>query len=113
VDEQMIYVCVFPTVKHGGGGVIVWGCFAGDTVIYLEIKAQLTSIATTAFCSDTPVPLSTNQMGYNLFFNRTMTQHTSRRCKGYFAKKESDGVFHQMTWLPQSLDLNQISDGLG
>ena len=27
----MISACVFPTVKHGGG-VMVWGCFAGDTV---------------------------------------------------------------------------------
>ena len=24
--------CVFPTVKHGGGGVMVRACFAGDTV---------------------------------------------------------------------------------
>ncbi|KAK6322414.1 hypothetical protein J4Q44_G00072060, partial [Coregonus suidteri] len=33
---------------------------------------------------------------------RTMTQHTSRLCKGYLTKKESDGVLHQMTWPPQS-----------
>ena len=32
VDEQMISACVFPTVKHGEGGVMVLGCFAGDTV---------------------------------------------------------------------------------
>ena len=23
---------MLPTVKPGGGGVMVWGCFAGDTV---------------------------------------------------------------------------------
>ncbi|KAK6318063.1 hypothetical protein J4Q44_G00113540, partial [Coregonus suidteri] len=40
--------------------------------------------------------------------HRTMIQHTSRLCKGYFTKKESDGVLHQMTWPPQSPDLNQI-----
>jgi hypothetical protein len=37
-----------------------------------------------------------------------MTQDTSRLCKGYFAKKESDGVLHQMTWPPKYPDINQI-----
>ena len=37
-----------------------------------------------------------------------MTQHTARLCKGYLTKKKGDGVLHQMTWLPQSRDLNPI-----
>jgi transposase-like protein len=37
-----------------------------------------------------------------------MTQHTFRQCKIYLTKKESDGVLHQMTWHPQSPDLNPI-----
>ena len=32
VGERMISACVVPTVKHGCGGVMVWRCFAGDTV---------------------------------------------------------------------------------
>ncbi|KAK6324611.1 hypothetical protein J4Q44_G00039530 [Coregonus suidteri] len=36
----------------------------------------------------------------------TMTQHTSKLCKEYFTKKESEGVLHQKTWPPQSPDLN-------
>jgi hypothetical protein len=32
VCEQMISACVVPTVKRGGGGVMMWGCFAGDCV---------------------------------------------------------------------------------
>jgi hypothetical protein len=32
LGEHMISACVVPTIKHGGGGVIVWGCFADDTV---------------------------------------------------------------------------------
>ncbi|RXN10843.1 sterile alpha motif domain-containing 3-like isoform X2 [Labeo rohita] len=35
-------------------------------------------------------------------------KHTSRLCKGYLTKKESDGVLRQMTWPPQSPDLNPI-----
>ena len=32
VGEWMISACGVATMKHGGGGVMVWGCFAGQTV---------------------------------------------------------------------------------
>ena len=32
VGERMISACVVPTVKHGGGGVMGWRFFAGDSV---------------------------------------------------------------------------------
>ena len=49
--ERMVSTCMVPTVKHRGGGVMVWGCFAGDTLgIYSELKAHWTSKATTATC---------------------------------------------------------------
>ena len=78
------------------------------SVIYLEFKSHLTSMATTTFCSDTPSHLVCAWWDYHLLFNRTMAQHTSRLCKGYLTKKESDGVLHQMTWPPQSPNLNPI-----
>ena len=59
MGERMISACVFPSVKHGGGGVLVeeevLGC-GGALLVrdYLEFKAHLTSMAITAFCSDTP-----------------------------------------------------------
>ena len=43
-----------------------------------------------------------------MLFNRTMTQNTSMLCKGYLIKKESNGELHQMTWPPQSPDINPI-----
>ena len=54
------------------------------SVIYLEFKAHLTSMATTAFSRETPS---------HLVFNRTMSQNTPRLCKGSLTKKESDGVY--------------------
>ena len=78
------------------------------SVIYLEFKAHLPSMATTAFCSDTPSHPVCTYWDYRLFFIRTMTQHTSRLCKGYLTKKQSDGVLHQMTWPQQSPNLNPI-----
>ena len=103
----MISESIFLTVKHGGG--VLWcggALLVRLSVIYLEFKAHLTSMATTAFCSNTPSHLVCSEWDYHFFFNRTMTQHTSRLCKGYFTKKESDGLLHQMTWPSQSPDLN-------
>uniref|UniRef100_A0AAZ3R2Q1 Tc1-like transposase DDE domain-containing protein n=2 Tax=Oncorhynchus tshawytscha TaxID=74940 RepID=A0AAZ3R2Q1_ONCTS len=41
-------------------------------------------------------------------WKRTMAQHISRLSNGYLTKKESDGVLYQMSWPPQSPDLNPI-----
>uniref|UniRef100_A0A4W5N7G5 Tc1-like transposase DDE domain-containing protein n=1 Tax=Hucho hucho TaxID=62062 RepID=A0A4W5N7G5_9TELE len=42
-----------------------------------------------------------------LITEKTMIQHTSGLCKGYLTK-DIDGVLNQMTWPPQSPDLNPI-----
>ena len=77
VGERMISACVFPAVKHGGG-VVVWWCFAGDTVCDLfRIQGTLNQHG---FHNDTPSHLGCAWWDYHLFFNRTMTQNTPPGC---------------------------------
>jgi hypothetical protein len=79
------------------------------SVIYLEFKAHLCSMATTAFCSDYAIPPGLGLVGLSFVFQQDNdSKHTGRLCKGYLTKKESGGVLHQMTWHPQSPDLNPI-----
>ena len=80
VGERMISACVVPTVKYGGGGVMVWGC--SDI-----FRIQGTLIHTYPFCSGMPFPSGLCLLGLSFIFQ---------------------GVLHQMTWPPQSPDLNPI-----
>uniref|UniRef100_A0AAZ3QAI5 Uncharacterized protein n=1 Tax=Oncorhynchus tshawytscha TaxID=74940 RepID=A0AAZ3QAI5_ONCTS len=88
----------------------VWGCFAGGTVSYLfRIQGTLNQHGYHSILQRYVIPSGLGLVGLSFVFNRTMTQHTSRLCNGYLTKNESDGVLHQMTWPPQSPDLNPIA----
>uniref|UniRef100_A0AAZ3S3D7 Uncharacterized protein n=1 Tax=Oncorhynchus tshawytscha TaxID=74940 RepID=A0AAZ3S3D7_ONCTS len=69
------------------------------SVIYLEFKAH-------RILQRYAIPSGLYLIPLSFVFNRTMTQHTSRLCKGYLTKEEIDGVLYQMTWPPQSPELN-------
>jgi hypothetical protein len=67
----MISACVFLTVKHGGGGVLVWGALLMTLyVIYFEFKAHLTSMATTVFCSEYAIPSGLGLVGLSFVFQQ-------------------------------------------
>ena len=77
---------------------MVWGCFAGDTVSdLLLIQGTLNQHCYLSILQRYAIPSGLRLVGLSFVFNRTMTQHDSRLCKGYFTKKESDGVLYQMT----------------
>jgi hypothetical protein len=87
---------------------MVWGCFAGDTVCDLfRIQDTLNQHGYSSILQQYAIPSGRYLVGLSFFSKRTMTQHTSRLCKGCLTK-ESDVVLHQMTWSPQSPDLHPI-----
>ena len=78
VGERMIFANVIRTMKHGGGGVTVCGCFGGDTVCDIFI-----------------IQGTLNQHGYQSILQLYAIPSGLRLgwlCKGYLTKKESDGA---------------------
>ncbi|CAJ0943918.1 unnamed protein product, partial [Ranitomeya imitator] len=78
-------------------------CFAHSWHSLDELQEALVP-TTVSLCDAEKV----NGWTLHAWFPPTMTPNTSRLCKGYLTKKESDGVLRQMTWPPQSPDLNPI-----
>jgi hypothetical protein len=92
--------------------VLYWGHFDGallGSMIYLEFKEfNLTSMAI-SILQRYAIPSDLRLMGLTFVFQQDNDpKYTSRLCKGYLTKKERDGVLHQMTWPPQSPNLNPI-----
>ena len=105
----MISTYVLCTVKHGGGGVMVWGCLPSDTVSdLLRIHGTLNQHGYHSILQRYAIPFGLRLVGLSIVFQQDNDpKHTSWLCKVYLTKKESDGVL-QMAWPPQSPNLNPI-----
>ena len=101
--ERMVSACVVPT-----GGVMVLGGFVDDTVgVSFRIQGTPNQHGYHNILQQHAIPSGLCFVGPPCVFQQDNDpKHTSRLCKGYLAKKESDGVMHQMTWPPQSPNQN-------
>lgn len=108
--ERMNDACVVPTVKHGGGSVMVWGCFAGDKVGDLyRIQGILNKNGYHSILQRHAIPSGLQLIGRSFTIQQDNDpKHTSKLCKNYLAKKERDEQLKIMVWPPQSPDLNPI-----
>jgi hypothetical protein len=82
VGECMISSCVVPNVKHGGGGVMVWDFFAGDTVCNLfRIQGTFNQHDYLSILQRYTVPYSLHLVGLSFVFQQDNDpKHTSRLC---------------------------------
>lgn len=108
--ERLKAPCVTPTIKHGGGSAMVWGCFAGGKSMGLvwskgyhdEGKVPLHP---PAWCSS----IGTKTRGSSLFCSKIMIPRILPSSVGVTEtkkKKKRKVFFRKMVWPPQSPDLS-------
>lgn len=109
-QEKMLPDCIAPTVKHGGGSVLVWGCFSlagmGDLI---KIDGIMRKENYREILENHVLPSGLRLIGNNFeFMHDNDPKHTSLLCKNYLEAKKNENILKVMVWPPQSPDLNPI-----
>lgn len=95
------------TVKHGGGSIMVWGCFAANGVGELVLVEGIMTGASYVELVRNNVQKSARKLhlGRRFVFQQDNDpKHTSKIAKEYFKKSK----INVLDWPPQSPDLNPI-----
>ena len=110
VGERMVPQCETSTVKHGGGSVMVWGCFAGSRVGDLyRVRGTLNQNGYHSILQRHAIPSGMRLVGQGFILQQDNDpKHKSKLCQNYLRKKEQDGKLENMEWPAQSPDLNPI-----
>lgn len=108
--ERATEQCIVPTVKHGGGSVMIWGCFGGTVVgDIVKIEGILKKEQYRNILENNAIPSGLRLLGQTFVFQQDNDpKHTSKLCKDYLRHLEAEGSIKVMEWPPQSPDLNPI-----
>ena len=108
--EKMIPQSISPTVKHGGGNIQVWGCFAYSGVGHLQrIDHTMTEENYHSILQRHVIPTALHLCGEGFILQQgNDSKNSSELCKNYLKTVEEQGVLTVMDFPPQSPDLNPI-----
>ncbi|KAG0438720.1 Transposable element Tcb2 transposase [Dictyocoela muelleri] len=97
---------ITPTVKHGGGSIILWGCFSYygfGKLIFIDGKIDSTKNVNILAQNIRDSARSMN-INDSIFQQDHDPKHTSKPTKEYFRRNN----INVLPWAPQSPDLNPI-----
>ena len=101
---------VLPTVKHGGGSLMFWGCFSAEgTGELYRIKGRMNSIVYQDILQQTVMPsVQKLRLGRQnwIFQQDNDPKHTSKATRKWFGEKS----WRVMEWPAYSPDLNPIEN---
>lgn len=108
--ERMLDECVVKTVKHGGGNVMVWGCFGGGNIGKLvEITERMTKEVYLGILEEHALPTAMELIGEGFIYQQDNDpKHTAKIVKRFFDEQSERGILSLMVWPPQSPDCNPI-----
>ena len=107
--EEFHETCVQTTVKHGGGGIMVWGCMTANGIgLLCDVKGSLNGRSYIDILDNNLIPsIHLHALTNNCQFQQDNAPcHRSSLVKEWF---ESNGI-DVMDWPAQSPDLNPIEN---
>ena len=103
----MLEECLTPSVKHGGGNVLVCGCFGGKVGDLYRVKGILKKEGYHSILQSHAIPCGQRLIVANFLLQQDNDpKHSSKLCNNYLGKRQSAGFMSIMEWPAQSLKLN-------
>lgn len=108
--ERASKQCIVPTVKHGGGNVMVWGCFSAAGVgDLIEVTGRMKKEQYQQIILNHAESSGFRLIGAGFELQQDNDpKHTAKDTTALLKKKVHQGMFTWMDWPSQSPDFNPI-----